>query len=259
LGGANSLSLWLDETVTYWIIEGGYAKIFARAAGPPGQSPIYYLVAWLAQLADGNNVAILRLPSLIAMIAAAWLLYKLAERLFDAETAPLATLVFVCSEQVAFEAADARPYALGLCLLTASCLMLVRWLDTGRPHYGAGYSLLIGLTIYAQIFLAIALVWHGVYALYRSRRGGLVTLPALIGAWVAAGLLCAPLFPRLLEDALSIRSDNPGAAHVSLCRGWESPPEYNFGYRCWLQRKPQNCRYDEGALRCAILICGDGP
>lgn len=87
-------SFWLDETGTYWVIKDGLANLFARTRDWSGQSPLYYLVAWLAHFAPGRTEVVLRLPSLIAMIAAAWLLYKLAARLLDAETAPFAVLIF---------------------------------------------------------------------------------------------------------------------------------------------------------------------
>jgi prepilin signal peptidase PulO-like enzyme (type II secretory pathway) len=146
-------SFWLDETGTYWVIKDGLGSLFARAMHWSGQSPLYYLVAWLAHFVPGRMEVALRLPSLIAMIAAAWLLYKLAARLFDAETAPFALLIFVCSEHVAFAAADARPYALALFLLIASTWMLVRWLDSGRLLDAAVYVLLTALTIYAHVLL----------------------------------------------------------------------------------------------------------
>ena len=161
-------SFWLDETGTYWIIKEGLANLFARAMEWSGESPLYYLVAWLAHFVPGRTEVILRLPSLIAMIAATWLLYKLAARLFDVETAPLVVLVFACSEQVAFAAADARPYALALLLLIASTWMLVCWLDSGRLLHAAVYVSLTVLTIYAHPLFAIALAGHTRYAFARK-------------------------------------------------------------------------------------------
>jgi mannosyltransferase len=191
-------SFWLDETGTYLIIKDGLATTFTRAIHWSGQSPLYYLIASLAHLAGGRTEVMLRLPSLIAMIGAAWLLYKLALRLFDSDTARFAVLVFACSEQVAFAAADARPYALALLLLIASVRLLVRWLDSARWLYAAGYVLLALLTMYAHILLGIALVGHGLYALYRSRSEGVVKPAALLVAWVVIGLLSLPLVPQLL-------------------------------------------------------------
>jgi mannosyltransferase len=191
-------SFWLDETGTYWIIKDGVANLIDRAIHWSGQSPLYYLIAWLAHLAGGRTEVMLRLPSLIAMIAAALLLYKLAVRLFDAQTAPFVVLGFACSQQVAFAAADARPYALAVFLLIGSVWMLVRWLDSGRPLYAAGYVLLAALTIYAHVLLSIALAGHGIYALHRSRRDGVVKPAALLAAWSAVGGLALPLVPQLL-------------------------------------------------------------
>jgi 4-amino-4-deoxy-L-arabinose transferase-like glycosyltransferase len=218
-------SFWLDETGTYWIIKDGLANAFARAIDWSGQSPLYYLVAWLAHHAPGRTEVMLRLPSLIAMIGAAWLLSKLAVRLFDAETAPFVLLVFVCSQHVAFAAADARPYALALFLLIASVWMLVRWLDSGRRVYAAGYVLLAALTIYAHVLLAIALAGHAIYAWYRSQREVAVKPAALVAAWTAAGLLSLPLVPRLLVffRERSIHSF-AGAPNVSEFLAGIAPP-----------------------------------
>jgi 4-amino-4-deoxy-L-arabinose transferase-like glycosyltransferase len=191
-------SFWLDETGTYWLIKDGLANLFPRARGWSGESPLYYLVAWLAHFVPGRTEVILRLPSLIAMIAATWRLYKLAARLFDVETAPFVVLVFACSEHVAFAAADARPYALALLLLIPSTWMLVCWLDSGRLFHAAGYVLLTALTIYVHPLFALALAGHAVYALYRMRDLRAVKPTYLFAAWMATGLLLLPLIPQLL-------------------------------------------------------------
>ncbi len=218
-------SFWLDETGTYWVIKDGLANAVSRAMNWSGQSPLYYLIAWLAHLAPGRTEVMMRLPSLIAMVLAAWLLFRLAARLFDAETARLVVLVFACSEQVAFEAADARPYALALLLLIASAWMLVRWLDSGRLLYATGYVLLAALTVYAHVMVAIALAAHGVYALYRIRDKAAVRPPALLAAWIAIGLLSLPLVPQL-RAMYSTRGSHAffGAPNVSEFLAAMAPP-----------------------------------
>jgi mannosyltransferase len=218
-------SFWLDETGTYWIIKDGLANLSARAMEWSGESPLYYLVAWLAYFVPGRPEVILRLPSLIAMIAATWLLYKLAARLFDVETAPFVVLVFACSEQVAFAAADARPYALALLLLIPSTWMLVCWLDSGRVLHAAGYVLLTALTIYAHALFAIALAGHAVYALYRMRDLRAVKPAALFAAWMATGLLLLPLIPQWLAMYRTRGSHSSlGAPNVSEFLAALAPP-----------------------------------
>ena len=180
-------SLWLDETATFWVIKDGIVKAVARSMYWTGQSPVYYATAWLALVLGGRHEAVLRLPSLLALGLAAVLFYKLAGRLFDRTTARLAVLAFACSEPVAYAAADARPYALGLCALIASALLLAAWLETARLRYGIGYPVAVALAIYTHCLLAPALAVLGFWALSRVRRERRVPVQGLLAAWVAAG------------------------------------------------------------------------
>lgn len=186
-------SFWLDETATFWVVKDGLANLLHRSMDWAGQSPLYYLTAWLALVTGGRHEWVLRLPSLTALMVAAWLLYKLAARLFDAESARLAVLSFACSGPVAFAASDARPYALGLCLLLATAWLLVRWLDTGRARYAAGSVVLSALTIYAHYLFGPVLVVLGLYAVSRTLREGKVRLWQLPVVGIASGVLMLPL------------------------------------------------------------------
>ena len=81
----------------------------------------------------GTSEIVLRLPSLFAVLLAAWLLFRLGEHLFDRETGILAVAVFTSLHPVAKEAAtNTRPYGIALFFVVASMLQLVRWLDTQR-------------------------------------------------------------------------------------------------------------------------------
>ena len=39
-------SLWIDETITYWVVKDGFRDLFYRAIHFQGQSPFYYLIVW---------------------------------------------------------------------------------------------------------------------------------------------------------------------------------------------------------------------
>jgi hypothetical protein len=192
-------SLWLDETATFWVIEDGLVQAVDRAMYWAGQSPVYYATAWLALKLGGRHEAVLRLPSLLALGLAAVLFYKLAGRLFDRSTARLAVLAFACSEPVAYAAADARPYALGLCALIASALFLTAWLDTARVRYGIGYTAAVALAIYTHCLFATALAVLGLWAFSRARGERRVAVRGLMGAWLAAGILVMPLVSQILR------------------------------------------------------------
>jgi 4-amino-4-deoxy-L-arabinose transferase-like glycosyltransferase len=168
-------------------------NLLHRSMDWAGQSPLYYLTAWLALVTGGRQEWALRLPSLLALMVAAWLLYKLAARLFDSETARLSVLAFACSGPVAFAASDARPYALGLCLLLATAWVLIRWLDTGQARYAAGSVLLSALTIYAHYLFGPVLVVLGLFAVSHSLREGKVRLWQLPLVGVASAVLTLPL------------------------------------------------------------------
>ena len=190
-------SFWLDETGTFWVVKDGLANLLARSADWSGQSPLYYLTAWTAFVAGGSAEWVLRLPSLAALMVATWFFYRLADRLFDAATARLAALFFVCFEPVAFAASDARPYALGLAMVIGSAWMLVRWLDTGWMRHAAGYIVLSALAVYTHYFFAPVLAVLGLYAasrMLRERRSCFWKLPV---AWTAVAILLLPLVSQL--------------------------------------------------------------
>jgi mannosyltransferase len=185
--------LWQDETATWWVVKDGIPEAAARSWTWSGQSVLYYATAWLSKhLAPYTGLEIsLRLPSLVCMAVAAWLLYRLGRRLAGTAVGAVAALAFLCLPEVAFAAIDARPYALALMLLLASTLFLVRWVDGGRARDAALYVATAALVVYAHYLFALALVPHAVYAARRARL--------LAGLWAAVGALCLPLAGQVLH------------------------------------------------------------
>lgn len=190
-------SFWLDETATFWVIKDGLANLVVRSMNWTGQSPLYYVLAWIALAIGGRHEWILRIPSFASLIIAAWLFHRTAARLFDSSTALFATLLFTCSEPIVYAASDARPYAFGLCMLMASALTLVRWLDQGRARYGIGYILFTALTIYTHYMFGPTVAVLAIYALARARTDRAVGLRHLLIAWTAVAFLLMPLVFQL--------------------------------------------------------------
>jgi mannosyltransferase len=212
-------SLWLDETATFWIVKDGLPNLLTRSLNWAGQSPLYYLVDWVAFTIGGRQEWILRLPSVLALAAGLWLFYQLAARLFDSGTARFAVLAFACAEPVAFAAADARPYGLALCLLIASAWALMKWLDTGRIRDAVPYVLLTALVLYAHCLFAPVLPVFGAYALSRVSTEGKIRIWKLPAAWAAIGILVLPLLAQLLRfyqsrGAHSFITSRPGASEL---------------------------------------------
>ena len=164
-------SLWLDETGTWWVINGSAREVVQRAESVQGQSPFYYLILWLSKGAIGHSEIALRLPSLVFSIAAVVFVYLLARRLIDSECARIAVIAFIVWPQVAFEASDARPYALAAMLSVACAVVLVAWLDTGGLWRGVGTVLLAASIPYAHPVSALVLIPLGLYAIVRIVEG----------------------------------------------------------------------------------------
>lgn len=190
-------SLWLDEAGTTWVIKDGFGAAFDRSLEFQGQSPLYYIVALIAMKIGGANEVALRIPSILAAAAGAYLLYRLGTRILDRRSGLVAAAVFVTYGSVSFAATDARPYALALLCTIAATLALVRWLDEGRPSDHAAYVILAALTIYVHYLFALMLVAHAVYALSR-RSTTTVSLRRMVATPPMIALACVPLLPQFL-------------------------------------------------------------
>jgi mannosyltransferase len=192
-------SLWLDEFGTWWVVKDGLRDAVDRAYGFQGQSPLYYLIVWAVRTMGGNSEIVLRLPSLAATAGSCVLLYRLVRHLVGQEAARMSVLVFAATGVVAFEASEARPYAVATFALIAATYALVRWLDGSTWRQGIAYVGLAVLVVWVHYMFALALVSHAAYAVTRVRRGQ--TRVALVHLGAAAGLIAAGVVPLALQIA----------------------------------------------------------
>jgi mannosyltransferase len=194
-------SLWLDELGTWWVVKDGLGDTVDRALAFHGQSPLYYAIVWLARTIGGDSEAVLRLPSLIAAAISAVLLYRLARTLIGREAARLAVLAFAATQTLAFEASEARPYAMAVMAVIGATYALVRWLDDGhRWSLAIVYALFAVAVVWLHYLFALALVPHALYAFVRVRRGETevsVRRLAAVAVIVTAGIV--PLAVQLIS------------------------------------------------------------
>jgi mannosyltransferase len=191
---------WLDETQTVWIIQSGLRDILSHCITLK-QPPAYFFIAGMLFKVAGSNEVLLRMPSILAMAASSYLLFLLSLRLAGREAAWPTVISFASLNAVAFAAADARPYAIGMLAVVGAMFLLVRWFDTGNAAAGIGYCLLAGLSVYIHYFFVTTLFVHLIYAIYRTCAGN----TGRRRLWVATGLLAglfvpaALLAPKLLQ------------------------------------------------------------
>ena len=112
--------LWLDETVSLFLIKGGFAGIMSRQVWP--DAPAYSCLLWLWTKVMGTGEIMLRISSVLPMLAAVYLLYLAARELFDRDVAIIAAIVFCLHPIIIFAAIDVRPYAFAALAINATIL-----------------------------------------------------------------------------------------------------------------------------------------
>jgi len=197
-------SFWLDELVTSFVVNYSAHPSFAIAPQVP-ESVYYWLPRAMRALFGFSEVAY-RLPSVIAMGIALFLVGRIAARLIHPQAAWFA--VFACFALAGFDyfADDARPYALGMFVAAAGIFFLIRWFDDARWLDAVLFLLFAALLWRVQLIywpFYIVYAAYGVVSL-RSRETKVRVLPAL----AIAALLLASLIPVFLT-ALSILRDAP--------------------------------------------------
>ena len=193
-----------DESSNWWVIKDGLREAIARATGPqslPGAQSIFYNLLPLAvQALGGQSEIALRLPSVLAMLGAVLLIYKIGLRLIGPLAAMFGCLVFITMGDVVPVASTLRPYALALLCVAGAMLALMNWLDTGKLRHAVAYVLLAALTVYAHDLFALMYAVHGAYVLARWRaRDTPVKLGAVILACLASAAALVPLAPAVLR------------------------------------------------------------
>ena len=185
-------SLWLDETLTWWVVRDGLGEAIDRALTYQ-QSPLYYVLVWPFAHLDGANEVLLRIPSLRGRgDRRRSCLARLAGRLLGPASRGVAVLALM-GTWATVEASDARPYALALAFAIGSWLALVEALDRPRVRAAAVYGLLVAGMLWAHYLFAVVLLPQVLYAAMRRRRGA--TVAGARDAAVAAGVALVLLLP----------------------------------------------------------------
>ncbi len=190
-------SFWVDELVTLFVVKHPGHASFAIAPQVP--QSIYYWLPRMAMAVTGPSEVGFRIPSMIAMGIALWLVGLIAARLIHPRAAWFAVFTALSLRGIDYFALDARPYALGI-MACAGCLyFLIRWLDSARWGDAAAFVFFAALLwrvhlIYWPFYLVIA-----IYAITRFFRGE--TAPPwfqwVVVALATMGSLIAPALNAL--------------------------------------------------------------
>jgi hypothetical protein len=146
--------LWLDETSSYWQISAGFRQIMTRRGLV---SAAYPYILWFTTRITGISEIALRIPSILAMLAAVYLLYLAARELFDRDVAVIVAVIFCVHPVVIFSSIDARPYAFGVLALNAAIYLLVRLRDSDSNWMAASFGATSALTTHFQMLFGAVL------------------------------------------------------------------------------------------------------
>lgn len=201
-------SFWVDEMVTAFVVRQGAAHPSLKVA-PQVTATIYYWLPWTAERLFGFSEISYRIPSILMMGAALFLVARLAMRLIHPEAGWFAVFAALTLRGINYEAADARPYALAMLTAAAGLWFLVRWLDRGNWRDAAAFVL------FAALLWRVHLInwpFYGVFFAYSVARLWRRDTPV---AWKQAALVFVALFAALvpvLLDALALMRN--AEAHV---------------------------------------------
>lgn len=215
------LSLWLDEGATWW--NATRETWAATALAEHNHPPVWWIVSRLSMALLHPDEAGLRMPSVVAGMAAVILSGLLARRLCDPARVPsrggfvgldarAVPWVVVLASAGAFWIAlsqEARMYSGLLAEALGLSLLYLRWLDRGRRSTLVGYGVLAALALYTHYFAVFPILGHAVHALGLARRTRGDPRPVRLFPFfvtcMLAGLAFVPWFLWFLKEP-------PGAA-----------------------------------------------
>ncbi|HZU24025.1 MAG TPA: glycosyltransferase family 39 protein [Bryobacteraceae bacterium] len=190
-------SFWVDETATAFIARYGAAHPSVSASPEFAQS-IYYPVAHAVDSIAGFSEVAYRLPSVLLLGAALALTALIAARLTDADSAWLAAFACLAIGGFNFQAADARPYALGTAVMAAAMWFLIRWLDNNRWRDAVGF------VIFAALLWPVHPVYWPFYAVFAAYACARLAWRETPASWMRAGAVFAVLGAVLVPEALRV-------------------------------------------------------
>lgn len=182
-------SFWLDETATVFVARYGSAHPSLAVAAPQAWHSWYYpLIHWEA-VAFGYSEIATRALSVLAMLGFLALFARLAVRLIHPAAGWFAVFACLALPGLNYQAANARPYALGMCLFAAALLLLIRWFDSGTWFAGLLFASVAALVLYIHLLFWPSCLVFALYAAVRLREGKTAVsrwqASVVFGLWIA--------------------------------------------------------------------------
>lgn len=210
-------SYWRDEGSTLAAVQRPFTQLVRMLGHVDAVHGVYYMIMWPLVRVAGTGEIVTRLPSALAMAAAAGLVAALGRRLVSPAAGLAAGLVFAVLPQISLYGQDARSYAMVTVLGTAGGYLLVRAIGTPGRRRGwlTGYAACAGAMGALNIFGILLIAAHALtvaLACLRQPDGRARLTLALSWLAAAAGALA------LASPILLLGIEQRGTA------SWIKPP-----------------------------------
>lgn len=154
--------VWRDELVSVSVAHRPLPVLWHLLAHRDSASGLYYLLlhAWIGLF--GDSVVALRLPSVLAMAAAAAFVAAAGSRLYGPGAGLAAGLIFACLPVTSRYAQETRSYALCVAGAAAAGWLLLRAAERPGWRRWAGYTVAMAVTGLAHVVALALVVGHAV-------------------------------------------------------------------------------------------------
>ena len=184
-------SYWRDEAATLDAESRSLPALLHMLSNVDAVHGAYYLLMWPVVHTFGTSEPVLRLPSLLAMTAAATGVAALGRRLHSPRAGLLAGLTFGLLPQVSRYAQEGRSYALVLACAVAASYLLLRATDAPTRRNLVGYGCSIAVLGLLNLFGLLLLAGHAIFLVARHR--------VLLRRWlITTALACLPSVPIVI-------------------------------------------------------------
>jgi mannosyltransferase len=188
-------SFWRDEAATLSATGRSFPDMVRLLGHQDAVHGAYYALMWVVIRLGGPGELAVRLPSALAMAAAAGMVAVLGRRLVSARAGLAAGLVFAVLPPVSWFGQDARPFAMETALACVASYLFVRVLQAGPPgrrRWLAGYTAGLVLLGLANLFGLLLIAAHAVTFAAWRRHGGRPRLRDWLIAVTGAVLVMLP-------------------------------------------------------------------
>jgi len=190
--------LWLDETLAYWQVSGGFWKIWSRSQMMPSSIGYLYTL-WAAKSMLGSQEIALKIPSTLAMLGAVYFLFRAARELFERDIAFLVCIFFALEPNVVFAATDARPYAFALLTTNFAIFAFVLWMKRLEMRQAILFGAAAASILYFHYLFGAILPAFAIYYLVVRRHSIKADTRQLAAVLASFTFLILPLIYRVLS------------------------------------------------------------